>query len=139
MLMAHLGCVYSIMYWFLIKAWHYYNRHFVFNLIKWFPSLVCKLFGYELEIKEKSYIIDMEVLFLMPMLDGCGFIHRSAHNLPRTSEVMQSIVSSWACSRIDLAAHITLPPPYNGVSLELQFSILLLYFKFIFWSNSEKG
>lgn len=77
---------------------------------------------------------------MMPMLDGCGFtVHRSAHNVPRMSEAMQSIVSSWACSRIDLAAHITLPAPDTGVSLDLQFSISLLYFKFIFSSNSEKG
>lgn len=42
------------MYWFLIKAWHCYNGHFVFNLIKQFLSLVWRLFSYELEVKEKG-------------------------------------------------------------------------------------
>ena len=60
--MAHFGCVSSLLYWFLIKAWRYYNSHFVFNLIKEFLSLVCKSFGCELGIQERRYIVSPEVL-----------------------------------------------------------------------------
>lgn len=49
MLMAHLGCVFSHMYWFLIKAWWYCNRLFVqFNKMV-FES--CLKSDYELDIK----------------------------------------------------------------------------------------
>lgn len=54
LMLAHLGCVFSCMYWFLIKAWWHCNGLFVFSSIKQFLSLVSKVCGCEWEIKALS-------------------------------------------------------------------------------------
>lgn len=147
MLMAHFGCVYSLMYWFLIKAWHYYNSHFAFNLIKEFLSLVCTSFAYELEIKERRYIVSTEVLRcyfwcrLLMVVDSSVCMYSTTCFL----NSCRVLSATWACSRIDPAAHTTYPfPP----SLEFtwdwsEFSILLMYFKvylsFKFWEKLLSG
>lgn len=56
------------------------------NLIKQFLSLVCTLFGSELEITGKRYTIRTDVLFSVLMVNGCRLtVHQSAHDPPWTS------------------------------------------------------
>lgn len=113
MLMTHFGCVFSLMYWFLIKAWCYYNRHFVFSLIKQFLSLVWKWFGLSWRSRKMVNRQHRGVISMLIVEEGGVPISQSALPLPCTSSTIQSWETG-ACSGIDFVAHV-FPSP----SLEL--------------------
>jgi hypothetical protein len=134
MLMAHFGCVFSHV-WFLIKAWCYCNRHFVFNLIKQFLSLVWTLFGSELEITGRRQVASTEVLFQCQLLRSVCSPFMSAHDLPCTPWTLAEY-----CKPLDLqwnwpsCVHRLFPQHCTGVFFQFYWCILL----FIFPPNSEK-
>lgn len=135
MLIAHLGCIFSHMYWFLIKAW-YCNRLFVFSLIKQFLSLVSKVLGYELEVKGTKWLAHRCSSHTEDEL--CEFsIHGglwSTACFPRLRTL-----DSWTCSGIGLAVHTAfLPqPPRSSLGLVCTLFCGNLFIS-MFSSNSEK-